>query len=85
MIYNHQDQRQHPRHQVHLAAQAVIEDGIGRLNATIVDVSASGARLKLCDAAKLPTNFYLLIPEHQLQPCRVVWRNGQTAGVSYAV
>lgn len=83
MIYNDEDRRQHRRQAVQVAALAVIQDGVERLHATIVDASASGARLVVRDAAKLPSSFYLLIPEHRIQPCRVVWRKGQAAGVSY--
>jgi hypothetical protein len=78
------DRRRHPRQPVRLQALAVANDGLSRLETTIVDMSISGAKLEMDDAEQLPTSFYMLLPQHRLQPCRLVWRSGRYAGVAYA-
>lgn len=61
-----------------------MNDGLRRLETMIVDVSISGAKLEIDDFDELPSSFYMLLPQHRLQPCRLVWRSGRYAGVSYA-
>jgi hypothetical protein len=78
------ERRRHERREVQLPALAVLNDGVRRLDATIVDMSISGARIALDEPADVPDQFYLLMPKHRLQPCRVVWRSAQFLGVSYS-
>jgi hypothetical protein len=77
------ERRRHARRAVQQPALAVLNDGVRRLDATIVDVSISGARIALDEPAEVPDQFYLLVPKHRLQPCRVVWRSERFLGVSY--
>ena len=77
------DRRRHARTASRQPALAVVNGGISRLDATVVNASISGAKLKLDDAQGLPATFYMLIPAHQLQPCEVVWCDGLYAGVRY--
>jgi hypothetical protein len=76
------ERRKHSRSGVSLAALVVSGDGTERIATTIVDVSTGGARLRI-DAHELAEQFYMLMPEHRLQPCRLVWREGHYAGVQY--
>lgn len=85
MTAAHIEKRRHVRASSRIAATVVVNHGVTRLEATIVNVSQSGAKLEIADAAELSDTFYMLIPEHQLQPCRVVWRDAQFAGVCYVV
>lgn len=77
------DRRQHTRTPVRQSAVVVSNGGLSRIAAVVVDVSVSGAKLKVGESDVLETTFYMLLPEHQLQPCRLVWRKGQYAGVHY--
>lgn len=77
------DRRRHQRHTVNLPAVAVSRDGLLRLDARIVNVSESGARVEVEDATLLSEWFYLLLPQHRLQPCRLVWRDAAAAGIRY--
>lgn len=61
-----------------------MNDGLRRVQTTIVDVSFSGGKLEMDDADELTPSFYMLLPQHRLQPCRLVWRSGRYVGVSYA-
>jgi len=83
MTINMSDRRRHERRQIDLPILAVLESGVRRLNATLVNVSQSGAMLKFGEETELPESFYLLIPQHRLQPCTIVWRESNLAGVSY--
>ncbi len=77
------DRRRHVRRQVQIAATIVIDDGTKRLPGTIRDISAGGARVLSSEAAELPEHFYMLVPEHALQDCRVVWREPGCLGLSF--
>lgn len=66
-----------------MPALVVLEEGVERLLATIVNISESGAKLELPTPVKLPENFYMLMPEHRIQPCRLVWSDHHYFGVSY--
>ena len=77
------ERRRHPRKTVDVAATLVGSDGLTRLPVTIRDASDHGARLELETNVPLPTDFYLLVPTHHLQPCRLAWQAGALAGVSY--
>ncbi len=83
MMTNPTDRRRHERRTIDMPILAVLGNGLRRLNATLVNVSQSGAMLKFGERTELPENFYLLIPDHKLQPCRVVWHKSELAGVSY--
>ncbi|WP_414650130.1 PilZ domain-containing protein [Devosia sp.] len=83
MTTNLADRRRHLRTAVHQRALAVLNDGVCRLEATVVDVSIAGAKLVIDEVEELPDAFYMLLPDHRLQPCRLVWRSGRYAGVRY--
>ena len=77
------ERRRHTRRDVHIHATAVDEKGLPRVSALIHNVSTSGAKVELLEEAHLPDRFYMLIPQHELQPCELVWRSGQFIGVAY--
>ena len=56
------------------------------LNCTLVDISASGAKLAFEDADGIPETFSLRLTRYGLPrfSCRVVWRNANTIGVTFA-
>ena len=74
------------REQVHRPG-VVVHGRTGRsVSVTSLDVSEGGARLLLPDQ-ELPDTGLTLIDQHKktLCPCKVVWRKGRFAGVSFAV
>ena len=80
------EKRAHPREQVQRPG-VVVHGRTGKSVAvTILDVSAGGARILLSDA-ELPDRGLTLIDQHNktLCPCKIVWRKGYFAGVSFAV
>jgi PilZ domain. len=77
------ERRTHPRHPVHLAATLVDDDGLARHDVIVRNVSAAGAMLEFGAPTHLSREFYLLMPGHAIQPCRLCWQSGTLAGVSY--
>ncbi len=56
------------------------------LACTLVDISASGAKLSFDASDEIPDSFGLRLTRHG-QPrfaCRIVWRNANTIGVTFA-
>lgn len=77
------DRRRHPRQPVHLPATLVDDGGLARYEVTLRNVSAAGAMLEFGERAHLSREFYLLLPGHNIQPCRLCWQSGTLAGVAY--
>jgi hypothetical protein len=77
-----QERRRHPRSVCRTDAPVVLDEGLTRLPALIVDMSPAGARLELPEDRDLPRKFYMLF-DHQIAPCRLVWRDNLTAGIAY--
>jgi len=79
------ERRRHHREDVKLPATLVADAGLSRTQTVIINVSDLGAAINAGDAADVPNDFYMLVPDHRLQPCRVVWRDGQVIGVEFEV
>ena len=75
--------RSHPRFRV--AKSAEIEHGGDKIPCSVRNISISGAALILEDlAARVPTQFNLLVTEDQLTlPCTIVWGRGFWMGVRF--
>jgi PilZ domain-containing protein len=61
-------------------------EGGSLLACTLVDISASGAKLSLDAGDEIPDTFSLRLTRYG-QPrfaCRTVWRNANTIGVTFA-
>jgi hypothetical protein len=76
------DRRRHARHEIRIEATAVAADGLSRLPLRLVNQSRSGAMLELEGANALPRQFVLLF-EHRVEPCELVWQRGTLAGVHF--
>lgn len=76
------ERRKHPRNACHTDATVVLDDGLTRLPALIIEMSPAGAKLKLPEERDLPRHFYMLFG-HSIGPCRLVWHDNLTAGVAY--
>jgi hypothetical protein len=76
------EKRQHKRETISIAATAVAEDGVVRQQVIVVNLSRSGAMVELAESIELPEVFTLLF-HHSLEPCRVIWRHAQFAGLQF--
>lgn len=76
------EKRQHKREALRLEATAVMGGGLVRQNVMVVNLSRSGAMVEVSEAIELPEAFTLLF-KHTLEPCRVIWRQSQFAGVEF--
>ncbi|WEK05822.1 MAG: PilZ domain-containing protein [Candidatus Devosia phytovorans] len=77
------EKRQHKREALRIAATAVMQDGLVRQDVLVVNLSRSGAMVELCESIDLSDDFTLLF-NHSLEPCHVVWRQAQFAGVQFS-
>ncbi|HEY8575429.1 MAG TPA: PilZ domain-containing protein [Devosia sp.] len=77
------EKRSHRRDCIRIAATAVLADGLVREDVLVVNLSRSGAMVELPETVDLPPSFTLLF-KHSLEPCQVVWRAAQFAGLKFA-
>jgi hypothetical protein len=77
------ERRSSPRLSTNLSATVVHDDGLSRRTGYITDLSQLGARLQFGSPSALPDFFYLLLPKHQIQPCRIIWRRETELGVEF--
>jgi hypothetical protein len=80
------NQRKNARRTVSLEAAVIGVDGAWRHKCTIVDISASGARISLNPAISLPREFFLSFTENGRvsRLCELVWRADRKLGVRFA-
>ena len=76
--------RKKPRRQFHYNAKVLTEDK-QVYPCAIADISESGARIVLATECELPKRFVLLLTRagEARRYCRLVWRDGLTAGVEF--
>jgi hypothetical protein len=77
------ERRALPREAVHLEATIVIAGGVVRFDGAVLNMTAAGARVDVPPNHDLPDSFYMLMPDHRLQPCRIVWRDGMRVGLQF--
>ena len=77
------ERRKHPRTPAKIEATLVLGDGVDRISGAITDISGAGARVRVTDPVPMAESFYMLVPEHGLQPCRLVWRRRGVMGISF--
>lgn len=77
------ERRKSLRHNVHTKATLVCDGGLRRLTAYIIDLSETGARVRLAQQERITTECYILF-EHRMEPCRVVWQSNLAAGLRFA-
>lgn len=76
------EKRQHKRDFLHLNATAVMAEGLVRQEVLVVNLSRSGAMVELPEKTELTDSFTLLF-NHSFEPCHVVWRHAQFAGLRF--
>lgn len=76
------EKRVHQRAPIRIAATAVMDDGVIREDVLVVNLSRSGAMVEVAESIHLPDAFTLLF-QHSLEPCKIVWREAQYAGLRF--
>jgi len=78
------DSRLEARKRVLMAGLVVPEGGIESFNCTVLDVSASGARVRVAPDRMIPPEFHLVVVrDRTAHQARVMWRSQQLAGVRF--
>jgi hypothetical protein len=77
--------RKHPRRHVQLFGVILNSDGSAPVRCMMLDVSASGARLKLNAASEVPDEFTLVLAKEGRvrRRCRIVWRREDVMGIRF--
>ena len=81
----HAELRKKKRRNFHYSAKAIVDEKGTLLPCSIIDISENGARLLFETDAALPKKFVLVLTAtgEIRRLCRVVWRNGLSAGVEF--
>ena len=78
------ENRLEPRKRVLMAGLVVVDDGTDVFPCTVLDVSATGARVRVAPERVLPGEFRLVVVRSRTAHlARVMWRNQQLAGVKF--
>jgi PilZ domain len=74
-----------PRHQTLLEVWLTLDGGFAKRRCTILDLSVTGARLKIANADKLGSRIALALTNdvRKLTPCRMVWQKRDQIGVEF--
>ncbi len=79
------NKRQGTRRRVLLSGKIVYRDGAVSLDCTILDLSDSGARIRIARNQAVPSRFYLInIRNRSVYDAIVAWLNPPQAGVRFA-
>jgi len=79
------DKRRAKRHEVQHGAKLARADGVALGRCQMLDISASGARLRVDESQRIPDHFLLVLSHtgNLYRQCSVVWRDGATIGVEF--
>ena len=78
------DRRRAARTRALLAGKVIVGDALFTANCTVVNLSATGARVRLSREAQLGLPLYLLfLRDGRLMECAVAWRSGDMAGLVF--
>ena len=83
MTPDRKERRRVPRTVANIGVVVVSDGGVARRPAKIRNVSPAGAKVTLPAGEPLTGEVYLLLPDHQMQPCKPVWSEDDDVGVSY--
>jgi hypothetical protein len=82
------EQRKHRRQPLRYSAKIMVDgEQAAARTCTLSDVSQSGARLVLAEDEELPDQFLLLLSANggARRRCQVIWRDGTSVGVKFAL
>jgi methyl-accepting chemotaxis protein len=77
-----QDKRASPRREIARAARIELGDGTA-VECTLSDVSQTGARVAIEDAAAVPDEFVLVLRDDLRRRCRAIRRDDGSLGVMF--
>ena len=82
---NQAELRRKPRRNFHYNASVLLDGASLPQRCAIADISETGARIVLANECELPERFILLLTSRgeARRHCRLVWRNGLSAGVEF--
>jgi hypothetical protein len=74
-----------PRHRVEQHAWLTLDGGFAKKNCTVLDLSLTGARLRVDNADAIDGKIDIAFTGdvRKTTPCRLVWRDGSTIGVEF--
>lgn len=73
--------RAHPRFTVVWTGRVVANNRA--LDCVVLNISASGAKLRVFDTLELPVRFTLVVDKFGEFPAELIWRDGRSAGVKF--
>ena len=89
MLEEGQDRRVEERSSCDLFARIQLPDGQPALTCTVKDISPTGAKIEIADAARLPDEFDLLVPivpgADQTFHFKVLWRGESAVGGEFRI
>ncbi|MBX9709665.1 MAG: PilZ domain-containing protein [Xanthobacteraceae bacterium] len=74
-----------PRHKIANEAWMTLDGGFAKRNCTIMDLSVTGACIRMQDTSPVPGVMSLAFSKdvRKLTRCRLVWRKGSMIGVEF--
>ena len=74
-----------PRHKVQDHAWMTLDGGFAKKNCTVLDISLTGARIRVHDAGAISGKLDIAFTGdvRKTRACRLVWREGSTIGVEF--
>lgn len=74
-----------PRHNTQHQAWVLLDGGFAKRNCTILNLSTTGARIKLSDSGSIGNNLSLALTGdvRKVTRCRLVWRKDSVVGVEF--
>jgi hypothetical protein len=78
-------ERRAPRERAFLAANISYNNGSLTLSCTVMQISATGAKINVPAQTNLPEVFQISIPQKSVERrARLIWRRGDTAAIAFA-
>jgi hypothetical protein len=77
------ERRTHPRHRVYAPGVIFIDPGDRSIDCKILNISNSGARVKLAEPVELPNAILILVKPGSYLKALVRWRIGLEAGLEF--
>jgi hypothetical protein len=74
-----------PRHSTRYHAWMLLDGGFAKRHCTILDLSSTGARIKLTDSGSITSDLSLVLTGdvRKVTRCRLVWRKESVIGVEF--
>lgn len=78
------NKRREARKRTLMAGRIVSEDGVSYIDCTILDISPTGAQIRLGHRHAMPARFYLInVRDRTAHAAKAVWRDGERAGLCF--